>query len=303
MYYITEEDVRSNLGMKETIEAMEVAFTEYGKGTAATSPRDRLIIGGVVYNTMPGVIEKYHLAGLKTYIASKEGARFVVAVFDTRSMDLVAVIEANRLGQVRTGALPAMVTSRIVKARNPDICIVGSGFQAETQLEALLAIYDPENIYVYSRNFGNAGSFAERMSRAHGINVIPVKNVAEGTRKARIINTITNSNEAIFSRKDLGQEYHVNLCGGNLPNRREAAEDVLTGSELVIAENLDQALKESGEIIGFHKNHPERQITELKDFVIARDGNFSRSAFKSMGIGLEDVAAAYVVLKNMSLID
>ncbi len=303
MYYITEEDVRNNLGMKETIEAMEVAFTEYGKGTAATSPRDRLIIGGVVYNTMPGVIEKYHLAGLKTYIASKNGARFVVAVFDTRSMDLVAVIEANRLGQVRTGALPAMVTSRIVRAKNPDICIVGSGFQAETQLEALLAIYGPENVYVYSRNFGNAVSFAERMSRTHGIDIIPVKTVAEGTRNARIINTITNSNEAIFSRKDLGQEYHVNLCGGNLPNRREAAEDVLANSEMVIAENLDQALKESGEIIGFHKNYPERQITELKDFVRAGDGEFSTSVFKSMGIGLEDVAAAYVVLKNMSLID
>ena len=303
MYYITEEDVRKNLGMKETIDAMETAFSEYGNGMAATSPRDRLIIGGVVYNTMPGVIEKYHLAGLKTYIASKNGARFVVAVFDTRSMDLVAVIEANRLGQVRTGALPAMVTSRIVKDRNPDICIVGSGFQAETQLEALLALYDPENVYVYSRNFGNASAFAERMSRLHGIAVTPVKSVAEGTRKARIVNTITNSNEAIFSRKDLGQEYHVNLCGGNLPNRMEAAEDVLTGSEVIIAENLDQALKESGEIIGFHENHPERQITELKDFITTGKADFKRSVFKSMGIGLEDVAAAYVVLKNMSLID
>lgn len=303
MYYITEEDVRKNLGMKETIEAMEIAFIEYGNERAATSPRDRLIIGGIVYNTMPGVIEKYHLAGLKTYIASKNGARFVVAVFDTRSMDLVAVIEANRLGQVRTGALPAMVTSRIVKDRNPDICIVGSGFQAETQLEALLAIYDPENVYVFSRNFGNAASFAERMSRMHEIHVTPVRSVAEGTAKARIINTITNSNEAIFSRKDLGHEFHLNLCGGNLPNRREAAEDVFTQSELIIAENLDQALKESGEIIGFHENYPERKIMELKDFVVAPKGDYRRSVFKSMGIGLEDVAAAYVVLKNMSLLD
>ena len=222
-------------------------------------------------------------------------------VFDTRNMDLLAVIEANRLGQVRTGALPAMVSSKIVRDRSPAVCIIGSGFQAETQLEGLLNVYDPERITIYSRTYRNVQGFAAKMSEKFGLEVIPKESVNEALEGARIVNTITDSNDAIFSRAQLGEAYHLNLCGGNIPARREVAEDALLDADLVIVEDMEQALRESGEIIGFRHNHPEKSIVELREFMAATIQSAGRTVFKSMGIGLEDIAAAHLVLKNMSL--
>ncbi len=300
MHYITEEDVRENLGMNETIAAMKEAFMEYSTGKADTRPRERIILDGIVYNTMPAILPRYGLAGLKTYIASRNGARFVVVLFDTRNMDLIAVMEANRLGQVRTGALPAMVTSLIVKEKDIPVCIIGSGFQAETQLEGLLAVYDPSQIRVYSRNYRNAVAFAQRMSSRTGRKIMAFEKVRDATMGARVINTITDSNDPIFGREDLSAAYHVNLCGGNIPNRHEVDNSVLSGSQNVIVENLEQALKESGEIIDFMRENPGRKIVELRDFIRNPEMG-ERTVFKSMGIGLEDVAAAHVVLKNMGI--
>ena len=302
MHYISEQEVRENLGMKETIDILEEAFESLASGSSFYRPRERILFDGTVFNTMPGVFGRRNLAGLKTYIANRNGARFVVLIFDTKSNDLLAVIEADRLGQVRTGALPAMVTRRIVSGRNQSLAVVGSGFQAETQLEGINEAFDLESISVYSRTFRNAQAFAARMSDKLGVDIKAFDNVKDALKNATIVNSITDSNDSIFSRGDLGDEYHVNLCGGNMPMRREAAEDVLMDSELLIVEDLEQAMKESGEIIGIRANHPEKELINLGDLMKMEKSQYygrKRTLFKTMGLGLEDVAAGYVLLKNM----
>lgn len=305
MKYIGEKDVEEYLGMKETIDILEEAFESLASGSSFSRPRERIVFDGTVYNTMPGVFNKYHLAGLKTYIANKEGAHFVVLVFDTRNSDLIGVIEANKLGQIRTGALPAMVTRRMVPDGSHGLCVVGSGFQAETQLEGMLNAFDLDSITVYSRTFRNAQNFARRMSEKFSVDVRAHENVSSALKDATIINSITDSNDPIFSRKDLGDEYHVNLCGGNLPMRREAAEDVLVESDILVVEDREQALKESGEIINLEKNHPEKKMIELADLMKLDKTQYygsKKTVFKSMGIGLEDVAAAYALFRNMKIL-
>ncbi len=305
MHYITEEDVERNLGVKETVEILEEAFLSYSSGTSFYRPRERIIFDETVFNTMPGVFQHRNLAGLKTYIANRNGARFVVIIFDTRKSELLAVIEANKLGQIRTGALPAMVTRRMVKGKNQGFCVIGSGYQAETQLEAMASVFSLDSVSVYSRTFSNAKKFAERMQKKIGLEVKAHESVSAALRDATIINTITDSNNSIFSRKDLGEEYHVNLCGGNIPNRREAAEDVLVDSDLIVVEDMEQAMMESGEIISLTKNHPGKKCVELGDFMKMEMGELNgkrKTVFKSMGIGLEDVAAGYALMKNMGLL-
>lgn len=305
MQYITEQEVRENLGMKETIDILEEAFESLAAGASHYRPRERIVFDGTVFNTMPGVFGKRNLAGLKTYIANRDGARFVVLIFDTRSNDLLSVIEADRLGQVRTGALPAMVTRRIVSGKNHSLAVVGSGFQAETQLEGINEVFDLESISVFSRTFKHAQSFAEKMSRKIGSEVTAFENVKDALKDATIVNSITDSNDSIFSRNDLGDEYHVNLCGGNLPMRREAAEDVLMDSELLIVEDIEQAMKESGEIISISQNHPEKELINLGDLMKMDRAQYygkKRTLFKTMGLGLEDVAAGYVLMKNMGIL-
>lgn len=305
MHYITEEEVAKNLGLKETVDILEEAFESYSSGTSFYRPRERIIFDGTVFNTMPGVFQHRNLAGLKTYIANRNGARFVVIIFDTMKSELLAVIEANKLGQIRTGALPAMVTRRMLKEKNQAFCVIGSGFQAETQLEAMASVFNLESISVYSRTFSNARKFAERMQKKTGLEVKACETASAALKDATIVNSITDSNKPIFKRKDLGSEYHVNLCGGNIPSRREAAEDIFIDSDLIVVEDMEQAMKESGEIISLSKNHPEKKCVELGNFMkMDRNGlhGMKRTVFKSMGLGLEDVAAGYVLMKNMGII-
>lgn len=305
MRYITEQEVKDNLGMLETINILEEAFESLAAGTSHYRPRERIVFNGTVFNTMPGVFGKRHLAGLKTYIAGRNGARFAVLIFDTETNDLLSVIEANRLGQVRTGALPAMVTRRIVDGGTHGLAVIGSGFQAETQMEGINEVFDLEGISVYSRTFRHAQEFAARMSGKLGTDVKAFDSVKDALKNSTIINSITDSNDPIFSRKDLGDEYHVNLCGGNLPMRKEAGEDVLLDSELLVVEDVEQAMKESGEIIDIAERHPEKELINLGDLMKLDPKQYQgkrRTVFKTMGIGLEDVAAAYVLMKNMDLL-
>ncbi len=304
MYYINENEVSKYLNMKETIDILEDVFNEYRLGRAVSDARLRTMIDGKILNSMPAIISKYNIAGLKSYFASREGAKFVVLVFDTTENELIATIEADKLGQIRTGALTAMVSRKIVKEKNPIITIVGSGYQAETQLEGLINVYKPEEIRVYSRNFRNAQNFAERMMKRFDISINVFKNVGEAVMDARIINTITNSNEPIFTASDIGEKCHINLAGANLPFRREVSKDVLEASDLIIVEHLEQSLKESREIIDFVSANGNKKIIELKDFMgyDSRE-DLKKTVFKSMGIGLEDLAASYLILKKMGLLN
>lgn len=304
MYYITEKEVVENLPMGEIIDELEKEFLEYGAGKAQASPRERNILDGTVFNTMPAISSRLGLAGLKTYIAGRNGAHFVVMLFDTAADKLIAVMEANRLGQIRTGALPAMVTRNTVSGKGHVFTLIGSGFQAETQLKGILEAVDVSEVRIYSRTFENARKFAEKFSSEEGTDITPYRDVGTALRNATIVSSITDANSAIFSRSDLGDEYHVNLAGGNLPMRQEAADDVLYHSDHVIVEHLEQALRESGEVIHLSESDGRDRIVELKDFLMKKNDfrDDRKTVFKSMGIGLEDVAAGYVVLKNLGLV-
>ncbi len=302
MKYISEKEVAEHLKMKDTINILEEAFIEYGKGNATSDSRLRTMMDGKILNSMPAIFAKYRIAGLKVYFATRTGARFVVLVFNTETNELEAIVEADKLGQVRTGALAAMVSRRIVVEKSPPVAIIGSGYQAETQLEGLISVYNPESISVYSRNERNAQNFAQRMSLKFGIDINVASTAREAVSGARVINTVTDSTNPIFSFKDLGQEFHVNLVGANLPFRREVDRDVFEGSDIVIVEHFEQAMKESSEIIDYFSSHGKERIVELKDFLVSgQERNTKKSVFKSMGIGLEDIASAYLVLKDMGL--
>lgn len=302
MYYISEAEVSQNLKMAEAIDILEEVFKEYHDGKAIADARMRTILDGKILNSMPAIIYKFHLAGLKVYYASKTGARFVVLVFNTETNELIATIEADKLGQIRTGALTAMVSRRLIRERSPTVAIIGSGYQAETQLEGILTVFHPETITVYSRTPKNSESFARKMSSLFGVDIKVANNAREAVSNARIINTITSSSIPIFSANDLGLEYHVNLAGANLPFRREVSTDVLSNSEVIIVEHFDQAMKESSEITDYVSSNGATRITELKDFIgMTKDTAWKRSVFKSMGIGLEDLASAYIIMKNMGL--
>lgn len=288
--------------MKDTITKLEEAFTDYASGNADFSSRIRLPTGKGSYIAMPGSFNRYSIAGMKTYVSNRKGIRHVM-VFNTKTAEPIALIEASRLGQLKTGGLPAMVTRRLLRRRPHKFSLIGSGLQAEAQLEGMISQFDLDDLTVFSRNYKHAEAFAERASRKFGIELKACETVSEALQDADVVNTITNAVEPIIHRKDLGEFYHVNLVGANIPGRVEAAPDVLSESQLVVVEHMEQAMKESTEIIELmnSSNHP--RCIELKELM--SDSTLSspdRTVFKSMGVGLEDLAAAASLLQRMDII-
>jgi alanine dehydrogenase len=298
MRYITEQEVEENLSMKDVLDSLKEAFNYLYQGKARYSIRNRLSAGEGILNTMPASVDPWNMTGLKAYYASKKGGNFKVLVFDTEANELKFVIEANRLGQMRTGAVPALVSSILVKEKDPVFTLIGSGYQAETQLAGIMELFNPAEIRVYSRTFEHAESFADRNSRKMGVKIKAFKTAHEALEGATLVSTITDSIKPIFYASDMGSRYHVNLAGGNLPFRSEADQSILVSSDIVIAESLEQALQESKEIIEFNEQNPDRRVVELKDIFNGQDyrGKYGKSVFKSMGIGLEDLAAAKALI-------
>lgn len=301
MRFVTEEEVEKNLEMKEVVDAVRDAFLDYSDGRAFFSPRDRLRSDGVLLNTMPAIQDSRHIAGLKTYIAGRNGASFVVLVFDTENNSLKGVVEANRLGQMRTGAVPAIATSMLLDKKVIDFSLIGTGYQAETQLEAMAFLFTLGSVRVYSRNTDHVREFVKRFSEKFSLDIKGSSSAEECIEGADVISTITNSKDPLFTSDHLPENFHLNLAGGNLPNRREVGKDVLSAAELVVVEDMQQALNESGEIIEFYEEGAGK-IIELRD--LFRDpGRYrgkERTVFKSMGVGLEDISTADALLNKLS---
>ncbi len=301
MYYITEREVSANFDMKTAIVAMNDCFEEYSKGSAGADSRQRTFSDSSVLSTMPAFMNKYHITGLKTYIGTKDNARFVVLLFDTITTELLAVIEANRLGQVRTGAVTALATS-ILHGKISTFTLVGSGFQAETQLEGILNISNPEEVRVYSRTKEHGQDFAGRMVERFGRKIVYFQDLRQALDSADVISCITSAHQPIIEGLSFLDSYHLNLVGSNVLSRREVSEQVVDSAQLVVVEHLEQALKESSEISDFVGKGGK--AVELKEVVGSKDKfkSFRKTIFKSMGIGLEDIVSAYYLLKKMDLL-
>ena len=299
MKHITEEDVRANLKMGPLMDLLEDSFMEYGEGHAESSARDRIFTGSGVLNSMPASIQKYGIAGSKIYYANPENSKFVVIIFRENDPENYFVIDAGFLGQMRTAALPGMVSRKILKERKDiDFLLIGSGLQAETQLEAMAIALNLEKGSIYSRSTDHAKKFIEKMEKKLSLD-LKIEESRKNISKYNVINTVTNTKEPIIDHTNVPNTYHMNLVGANLPNRREVSGEVMRLSDLVVVEHAEQAMKESVEI---QDVMGQDKLIELKAFIREGTPTTERSIFKTMGIGLEDIVAGYMVLKNMDLL-
>lgn len=304
MYFIGEEEVRENLHYGELIDWLQKAFTMLDEGRAESSPRLRTRIGKTILNSLPAIIPELDISGEKVYLSGPDGAVFHYVLFRNSDCSVVAVMEANALGQMRTGALSALATRLMHGSTARHIHIIGSGYQAESQLLAHLSVYEPDRITVYSRNTGHAELYAEKMRRATGFNVEVSRNLETSLMDADVICSATSSREPFITGGMLPEGFHLNLVGANLPPRMEADISALEKADAICAENLKQAKMESSEITGFLARHPDARIFELKELASGRESTLKarRTIFKSMGNGIEDLVAAYLVCRNIGMI-
>jgi ornithine cyclodeaminase/alanine dehydrogenase-like protein (mu-crystallin family) len=293
---LTEANVRSLLTMPLALEAVEDSFRRLAEGSALVHSRQRLHIPGKSYlHYMAAGDSTSGYMGLKVYTSAREGLRFLVPLFHAESGDLVALIEADYLGQMRTGAASGVATRFMAREEACTAGIVGTGLQARTQLEAIALVRKLESVRAFGRDPKRREQFAKEMTARLQIPVTAVSSGEEAVRGADIIITSTTSSSPVVEGRWLEDGMHINAIGANFPQKRELDDDAVRRAGIVAVDSREQSRQEAGDLIHAFGGHESQwsRVQELGGIVAGKTPGRTTSAqitlFKSNGIAIEDI--------------
>lgn len=296
---LTEEDVRIALDMPTAIDAVEDSFRHQADGKTLLHPRRRFELPNRVFLNQMGAADQVEgFMGLKVYSVARGVARFVVLLYSTTTGELVALIEADYLGQMRTGAATGVATKYLARPDARTVGMIGTGLQARTQLRAVSEVRTLNRVRAFSRDPVRRSDFCEEMSKLLGVEMVAAESAEEAVRDAEIVITVTNTVKPVLSGEWLAPGTHVNAAGANYAFRRELDDEAIRRASLITVDSLEQAKIEAGDLIEPFKQDPSGwgRVQELAEVVAGklpgRGGAGDITLFKSLGIATWDIAAA-----------
>jgi alanine dehydrogenase len=296
---IKEAEVRSLLTMPIAIEAVEESLREQGEGKLSLHPRRRLRLpdnGLLHYMAAADPVRGYF--GMKIYTSVRGVTRFVVPLFRSSTGEMAALIEADALGQIRTGAASGVATKLLANADARTAGIIGTGYQARTQLEAVAAVRTLDRVRAFGRNPERRAQFCREMTEKLGIPVEPANSGEEAVRDAEIVVTATSATKIVLEGAWLTPQMHINAMGANWPQKRELDAAAVGRADLIVVDSVEQAKMEAGDLVQAFGEDVSRwsSVVELGDIAAAKKpGRTSANQitlFKSIGIATWDLAAA-----------
>lgn len=300
---LREKHVRSLLNIRDTVAVLEEAFNALAQDAVLNQPRSRLALTSGVLNILAAAAPTFGVLGHKTYTAFRNGVRYIVMLYDAYDGHLLAMIEADWLGSMRTGGTSALATKYMAREDAAIVGMIGAGNQAVTQLMGVCAVRPVTTVYVYSRRSHECEIFCQEMARLLKRPVHSVTTARQAIEVADIVITATTAREPVLFGEWLKPGCHINAIGSNWAQCREIDTATLLRSTLIVTDSLDQAQMEAGDFI-----IPAEEglldwdhVYELAD--IMREGGFLRESpgditlYKGLGIALEDIAVAAHVYK------
>jgi alanine dehydrogenase len=295
--YLTEEEVGELLTTEDALEVVEGSFRRLAAGVVENRPRYRLRLEGGIFAVMSAVDLELGYAGTKTYAAfGYDDVRFVVQLFETRRAELAAVIEANRLGQLRTGAASGIAAKYLARTGATTLGVIGCGWQAESQVASIrAAVPTIERVVAYCRTRERLEDFCRRM------NAEPAELQREAGEQDVVV-TATTSSDPVLRGEWLRPGALVCAIGANDRGSRELDNVVLERASFVCCDSREQSRLESGDLV-----EPIEQglldwleVHELQEVVAGevpgRSSDDDVVLFKSNGLAAWDVAAGAAAL-------
>jgi ornithine cyclodeaminase/alanine dehydrogenase-like protein (mu-crystallin family) len=236
-------------------------------------------------------------AGLKSYTSAAGTFRFTVLLYKADGQP-AAILEANKLGQLRTGAASAVATKYMSRPESERLGIFGTGFQARSQVQAICAVRSIKSITVYSRDAEKRAKFCKELTGLVGINVQSAATPEEAAREMDIVVTATDSKTPVLKGEWLSKGTHVNAIGSNFLSKQEIDVEAVRRSACVVVDSCEQAMMESGDLACaskeeafFWEDARELGLVVIGEFPGREDAG-EVTLFESQGIALEDVALA-----------
>lgn len=297
--HISEAEVRSLLDMPAAIQALEQISRKQSSGEAVVHSRRRIEFpGGGFFHYMAAADFSAGYVAMKLYTFVKGRIRFIVPLYRMDSGAMAALIEADALGQLRTGAASGVATKVLARPDARVAAIIGTGGQARTQLAAVAAVRKLESARAYGRNPERRARFCREMSERLGIPVREAASSGEAVRGADIVCTATTASHTVLDGADLAPGVHVNAIGANHAHKRELDDAAVARAALIFTDSLEQARQEAGDLIlAFAKDESRwSAVKELHQLVAGKvPGRTNASQitlFKSNGIAVWDLAVA-----------
>jgi ornithine cyclodeaminase/alanine dehydrogenase-like protein (mu-crystallin family) len=301
--YLTETDVRELLDMEIAIETVEEAFRQLADGGAVNVPRARARGSGICLHTMSAAAEYLGVVGWKAYTTTKAGAKFQVGLYSAATGELLALIDADFLGQLRTGAASGVATEYMARPDAKVIGLFGAGQQARTQLKAACTVRRIELVEVYSRDEERCRQFCEIMSEWCNTRVVPSRNPDGVAAEKDIVICATSARTPLFEGKALDEGTHLNVVGSNYLNKAEIDVTTVRRADTIVCDSLEQCKLEAGDFVQALEDGAVdwSNMHELADVVSDRETGRktpeSITLFKSVGLAIEDVALGTKLLE------
>jgi ornithine cyclodeaminase/alanine dehydrogenase-like protein (mu-crystallin family) len=288
--YLNEQQVAEFADMPAVIAAVHEAFAAQARGEAVNIPRTRLAFGERRLNLMAGGGRNGERYALKSY-----GSASYHTLLYSAGQGLLAIMEAGLLGQIRTGAASAVASEVMARRDAGRIGLIGAGTQARTQILALQSIGRAKEVAVFARNRDKRAAFCEALAAELGLPVRAAATAREAVKGADIVVTATNSSTPVVMSEWLAPGTHVNAT-----TRRELDPQIVMRAVTVVTDDVEQAKAEASEFIDLAEGGwldwndviPLHRLVGASEF---RRGRDDITLFKSLGVGLEDLAIASLV--------
>jgi alanine dehydrogenase len=303
--YLTEDDVAWLLDIDTAIECVEEAIRQLGSERAENQPRRRVRGGdGSMLHVLSAGAEYLGYTGYKAYSTTRAGARFQFGLFDAKTGQPAALIEASLLGQMRTGAASGVATKYMAR---PDAKIVGcfgTGLQARSQLKAVCSVRRIERVEVYGRSDARRQRFADEMAELCNVPITAMHSPDEVAAEKDIVICATTSNVPLFDGHVLSEGTHLNVIGSNYLAKTEIDVTTVRRADHIVCDSIEACKLEAGDFVPALEDGSLAwsRVHELSEVVHGRETGRANSEditlFKSVGLALEDLAVAVRILEK-----
>lgn len=300
---LSEADVRAVLTMPVALEAVEEISRRQQSGEALLHARRRIELPhNGFFHYMAAADMAGGFLGMKLYTFVRGKLRFIVPLYGVETGELTALIEADFMGQMRTGAASGVATKYMARKDASTAGIIGTGSQARTQLEAIANVRKLKSARAYGRDPGRREKFCAEMAAKLQIPVTPAASAEEAVRGAAVVATATTASRPVVLGAHLSSGVHVNAIGANFAAKRELDDEVIRRARVIVVDSIEQSRQEAGDLILPFGDDAARwsAVRELPAIVAGkapgRTSDSDVTLFKSNGIAVWDVAVAERVL-------
>lgn len=296
--WLSEDNVASLVTLNDTIGELEKGLRHLGQGKAFNIPKALGSLGPQAsMHSLGSALTEAGYCGYKNWVNTPQGAKAVFILFHAIEGRMLALMEANALGQMRTSAMTGLGTKWLAPANANDMAIIGSGRQALAQIAAVNAVRPLKRLRVWSPTPEKRAAFCDKVRSMFDFDVVEAASLEQATDGAEIITTVTRAREPFLNGSLLAKGAHYNAVGAILPSNAEFHQDVFERAGMIAVDDVPNTRKASREFIDYfdQDGHDWNRVRPLGDVIANNEHSLDGgdiTLFKSMGMGISDLSVA-----------